>query len=453
MNKIVLIIDDEKPILDSLKFMLTGSGYTVVTAMSATEGLKQIKELEHELSVIITDLFLPGGFDGFNIIEAVNDLETYIPIIMITAYGKIDIAVNAMQKGAFTFLTKPIDLKVLLQQMSRAIEVGEIKKENRRLRTENLNISADRFKIIYQSDVMEKLLKDASEIAKTDATVLITGESGTGKEFLAHYILRESNRAGGPFLAFNAGAVSESLMESELFGYKKGAFTGAEKNSPGYVGAAEGGTLFIDEIGEMPMSLQTKLLRFLESKEYLPVGSAAPVIANVRVIAATNKNLEREIEKDRFRKDLYYRLATFPLRIPALRERREDIPLLISHFVDKARKEYKKPAVQPTPELVKELTNREWKGNVRELENYIRRFVLTGGESPELQDPALTQSPDSDNSLLLTFRIGEKKMSEIEIEIIDTTLKHTGGDKNLAAEILGISPRTIYRKISKEDEL
>jgi len=453
MNKIVLIIDDEKPILDSLRFMLSGSGYTVVTAMSATEGLKQIKELEHELSVIITDLALPGGFDGFDIIEAVKDLETHIPIIMITAYGNIENAVKAMQKGAFTFLTKPITLNALLQQMNRAIELSDIIKENSRLRTENLNISADRFKIIYQSDVMEKLLKNASEIAKTDTTVLITGESGTGKEFLAHHILRESNRAGGPFVAFNAGAVSESLMESELFGYKKGAFTGADKNSPGYVGAAEGGTLFIDEIGEMPLSLQTKLLRFLESKEYLPVGSASPVIANVRVIAATNKNLEKEAEKGNFRKDLYYRLATFPLRIPALRERREDIPLLISHFVDKARKEYKKPAVQPGPELVRELTNREWKGNVRELENYIRRFVLTGGEIQDPQDQARQQSADSENPLFLTFKIGEKTIDEIETEMIEATLKHTKGDKNQAAKLLGLSLRTLYRHLSKDDEL
>ena len=330
MNRIVLVIDDEESILQSMKFLLGNSGYTVMTAADATAGLKIIKELEHELSVIVTDLFLPGGFDGFDIIEAVKDLGTHIPIIMITAFGKVETAVRAMQNGAYTFLTKPVDMKVLLEQMNKAIEVGNIMKENVRLKKENLDISADKYRIVYQSEAMERLLKNASEIAKTDETVLVTGESGTGKELVARFVLRESKRSSGPFMAFNAAAVNESLMESELFGYKKGAFTGADKNSPGYVGAAEGGTLFIDEIGDMPPSLQTKLLRFLESREYLPVGSSTPLHANVRIIAATNKNLEKEAEKGNFRKDLYYRLSTFILHIPPLRERKEDIPRLSS---------------------------------------------------------------------------------------------------------------------------
>ena len=452
MNRIVLVIDDEESILTSLKFMLGNSGYTVLTAASATEGLKTIKELEHELSVIITDLFLPGGFDGFDIIEAVKDLGTQIPIIMITAYGNIENAVKAMKLGAFNFLTKPIDMKVLLEQMNKAIEVGNLMKENVRLKKENLEISADKYRIVYQSEVMERLLKNASEIAKTDETVLITGESGTGKEPLAHYILRESRRAGAPFLPFNAAAVTESLMESELFGYKKGAFTGADKNSPGLVGAAEGGTLFIDEIGDMPVSLQTKLLRFLESKEYLPVGSSTPLHANVRIIAATNKNLQKEVEKGNFRKDLYYRLNTFILHIPPLRERKEDIPLLVKYFVDEASRGFAKDVVYPNHDTMKELIKHEWEGNVRELKSSMGRFVLTGSWLPSGESGHLLAKSDS-GAVILSFRVGEKTLDEIEREMLEATLKFANGDKHYAAKLLGRSERTLYRKLSKEDEL
>ena len=451
MNRIVLVIDDEESILQSMKFLLGNSGYTVMTAADATAGLKIIKELEHELSVIISDLYLPGGFDGFDIIDAVKDLETQIPIIMITAFGNVETAVRAMQNGAYTFLTKPVDMKVLLEQMNKAIEVGNLVKENVRLKKENLDISADRYRIVYQSEAMEKLLKKASDIAKTDATVLITGESGTGKEFIAHYILRESNRVGAPFVPFNAAAVNESLMESELFGYIKGAFTGADKNSPGYIGAAEGGTLFIDEIGDMPISLQTKLLRFLESREYTPVGRSTPLHANVRIIAATNKNLEKEAEKGNFRKDLYYRLSTFILHIPPLRERKEDIPLLVKHFVEKASLEFAKEVVYPDHEMIKDLVKQEWKGNIRELKSFVSRFVLTGsGLSSDV--PEGSQSTSGGEAAVLSFRVGEKTLDEIEKEMLEATLKFTNGDKHSAAKLLGRSERTLYRKLSKDDE-
>jgi len=452
MNRIVLVIDDEESILTSLKFLLGNSGYTVMTAASATEGLKIIKELEHELSVIVTDLFLPGGFDGFDIIEAVKDLGTQIPIIMITAFGNVETAVRAMQNGAFTFLTKPINMKVLLEQMNKAIEVSNLMKENVRLKKENLDISADKYRIIFQSDAMEKLLKNAAEIAKTDETVLITGESGTGKELVARFVLRESKRAGAPFLPFNAAAVTESLMESELFGYKKGAFTGADKNSPGLVGAAEGGTLFIDEIGDMPSSLQTKLLRFLESREYLPVGSSTPLHANVRIIAATNKNLEKEAEKGNFRKDLYYRLSTFILHIPPLRERKEDIPPLVQHFVEKASLEFAKEVVYPDHEMIKELVKQEWKGNVRELKSYVSRFVLTGSGLPS-GSSSHGEARSEGGEAVLSFRVGEKTLDEIEKEMLEATLKFTNGDKHLASKLLGRSERTLYRRLSKDDDL
>ncbi|MBO4699387.1 sigma-54-dependent Fis family transcriptional regulator [bacterium] len=450
MNRIVLVIDDEESILTSLKFLLGNSGYTVMTAASATEGLKTIKELEHELSIIVTDLFLPGGFDGFDIIEAVKDLGTHIPIIMITAFGNVETAVRAMKNGAYTFLTKPVDMKVLLEQMNKAIEVGNLMKENVRLKQENLDISADKYQIVYQSEAMEKLLENASKIAKTDETVLVTGESGTGKELVARFVLRESRRVGAPFIPFNAAAVTESLMESELFGYKKGAFTGADKNSPGLVGAAEGGTLFIDEIGDMPVSLQTKLLRFLESREYLPVGSSTPQHANVRIIAATNKNLEKEAEKGNFRKDLYYRLSTFILHIPPLRERKEDIPLLVKHFVEKASLEFAKEVVYPDHEMIKELVKQDWRGNVRELKSYVSRFVLTGSGLVNGSNSQGETQPEGGETVL-SFRVGDKTLDEIEKAMLEATLKFTKGDKHSAAKLLGLSERTLYRKL-KDDE-
>ncbi|MGI6393946.1 MAG: sigma-54-dependent transcriptional regulator [bacterium] len=455
MSKKILVIDDEESLLESMKLILSRSGYTVLTALNAREGLKIAKELEREISLIITDLALPGGFDGIDILDAVTELDFETPVIMITAYGNVETAVKAMQKGAYNFLTKPVNFKVLLQQVEKAIETAVIIKENKRLKEEILSINTDRYKIIYVSDAMEKLLKNATEVAKTEETVLITGESGTGKELLAKHVLRESSRAGKPYVAFNAAAVNESLMESELFGYKRGAFTGADRNSPGYVGAAEGGTLFIDEIGEMPVSLQKKLLRFLQSKEYLPVGSATPVFADVRIIAATNKDLEREVEKGKFREDLYYRLSVFPLTIPPLRERKEDIPELIKHFIDKLSKQYKRPSRYPDNETIKELLRQKWRGNIRELENFVARYVLTS----EQFFSEKTQSEDEENSDVnavtpptISFRIGEKSMKEIEKEVISAALKYTSGNKIKAAELLNVSQRTIYRKMTEEED-
>lgn len=450
MNRKILVIDDEKSLLETMQLILSKSGFTVLTSSTAMEGLKLIKELDRDISLIITDLALPGGFDGIDILDAVKDLNSDIPVIMITAYGNVEIAVKAMQKGAYNFLTKPVNFKVLLQQVNKAIEHASIVQENIRLRNEIKNIRTDRYEMIYTSHAMEKLLETATEIAKTDETVLITGESGTGKELLARHVLRESSRAGRAFVAFNAAAVNESLMESELFGYRKGAFTGADKNSPGYIGAAEGGTLFIDEIGEMPLNLQSKLLRFLQSKEYLPVGSAVPVFADVRVIAATNKDLKKEIEKGRFREDLFYRLSVFPLLIPPLRDRREDIPVLIKHFIEKLSRQYKKPVVMPGGDLIRDLTAMDWKGNVRELENYMARFILSSGRPAESsQDVQNGQS--GEDAPVITFRIGQKTMKEIEKEVISAALKFTDGNKVKAAELLDVSQRTIYRKITEED--
>ncbi len=452
MNQKILVIDDEKSLLDTMQLILSKAGYSVLTAGTAVEGLKIIKEFENELSLIITDLALPGGFDGINILESVKDISSNIPVIMITAYGNVEVAVEAMQKGAYNFLTKPVNFKVLIQQVQKAIETATIFNENKRLRDEIENIRTDSYKMVYTSSVMEELLENATEIAKTDETVLVVGESGTGKELLARFILRNSSRANKPFVAFNAAAVSENLMEAELFGYKKGAFTGADRNNPGYIGTAQGGTLFIDEIGEMPVNLQSKLLRFLQAKEYLPVGSSIPVKADVRVIAATNKILKKEIETGLFREDLYYRISVFPLIIPPLRKRKEDIPGLIKHFAEKLSRQYKKNLIIPDAATIKSLSKKEWKGNIRELENFMARFVLSSGKNIEnTEDSPRTYSEDNDTHPFISFKIGEKTMKEIEKEVILKALKLTGGNKNRAAELLDVSQRTIYRRITEED--
>lgn len=451
MENKILVIDDEQSLLESMSIILTRSGYEVITAATGIEGMKIIKKDVENLSMIITDLFLPGGFDGIDVLDAVHDLDKDLPVIMITAYGNVENAVKAMQKGAFNFLTKPVDFKVLLKQIERAAESISLRKENKRLKKEIESITEDRYKMVYRSEKMEKLLRSATDMAKTDETILITGESGTGKELLARHILKESARSKNAFVAFNAAAIHPNLVESELFGYKKGAFTGAERNSPGYIGAAEGGTLFIDEIGDMPQPIQSKLLRFLQEKEYMPVGSASPIKADVRVIAATNRDLDKDILKGRFREDLYYRLSRFTLNIPPLRERKDDISELVKLFFEKLSAQYKKYPAYPDQKIIRGLAEKEWRGNVRELEHFVARYIFSSGE--ETEPVAEKISGDADQGApVLTFKLGDKTLKEMEKEIINAALKFTNGNKNKAAQILDLSQRTIYRKITGEEE-
>ncbi len=422
MENKILVIDDEQSLLETVQMILTREGFVVRTAANGVEAMKIIE----------------------------SELDS-ISVIMITAFGKIELAVKAMQMGAFNFLNKPLNFKVLIEQIKKAQEAARLNRENKRLKSEIDSINKDKYRIIYASDAMKLVLEDAERIAKTDETALITGESGTGKELVARHILRESGRAGKNFVAFNAAAVHETLIESEIFGHKKGAFTGADASSPGYIGSAEGGTLFIDEIGEMPLSLQSKLLRFLQEKEYMPVGSSVTLKADVRIIAATNKDLAKEIKEGRFREDLYYRLKRFTIHIPPLRDRKEDIPQLIDFYLEKYSSQYKKPLIKPDMKLHNELLNREWRGNVRDLENFIAGFVLSSGRiSAEYQK---TEDRESSSDFILTFKIGEITMDEIEREVIASAIKYANGSKSNAAKILGISQRTIYRRMSEDEDL
>jgi len=450
----VLLVDDEADLLGTIRQILEKQGYEVTTAQPGLEAMEILKhEIDH-ISFVVTDLLMPGGFDGLDLLDAVRELDPDIPVIMITAYGNVETAVKAMQKGAFTFLTKPLNYKVLIQQLEKAAETLSLRQENKRLRREIASMQEDRYRIVFVSEKMRRILASASEIAKTDETVLITGESGTGKELVARHILAESRRARKPFIAFNAAAVHPNLIESELFGYKKGAFTGADRNSPGYIGAAEGGTLFIDEIGEMPLELQPKLLRFLQEREYLPVGSAVPVRGDVRVIVATNKDLEKEIVRERFRQDLYYRLSRFTLRVPSLRERREDIVPLAKFFAERLARQYGRPIRDPDDAFLARLVEREWKGNVRELEHTMARWVLmSDGEPIAEPSSAVGKKKEGEEASLYTVRVGEKTLKEIERDLIQETLRHTGGNKALTAQLLGISERTVYRRITGEEDV
>jgi len=434
-----------------MRQILEKNGYEVLTAQTGLEAMGILKHQIDNLSFVVTDLLMPGGFDGLDLLDAVRELDPDIPVIMITAYGNVETAVKAMQKGAFTFLTKPLNYKVLIQQLEKAAETLSLRQENKRLRREIASMQEDRYRIVYVSEKMRRLLASAAEIARTDETVLITGESGTGKELIARYILGESRRARKPFIAFNAAAVHPNLIESELFGYKKGAFTGADRNSPGYIGAAEGGTLFIDEIGEMPFELQPKLLRFLQEHEYLPVGSATPVSSDVRIIAASNKDLEKEVLRERFRQDLYYRLSRFTLRVPPLRERREDIVPLAKFFAERLARQYRRPAKEPDETFLARLVEREWRGNIRELEHTMARWVLMAEEAP--QDSSPVGGATSEGAPLYSVRIGEKTLREIERDLVQETLRYTGGNKALTAQLLGISERTVYRRITGEEDV
>ncbi len=452
MKHRILLIDDEVALLGTMRQILEKQGYDIITAHSGIEAMGIVKREIENLSLVLTDLLMPGGFDGIDLMEAVHQLDADIPVIVITAYGNVETAVKAMQKGAFNFLTKPVNYKVLLQQIEKAAETLSLREENKRLRREIASLQEDRYRIVHASEKMRRLLESAVEIAKTDETVLITGESGTGKELVARHILNESPRARRPFVAFNAAAVHPNLIESELFGFKKGAFTGADRNSPGYVGAAEGGTLFIDEIGEMPTALQPKLLRFMQEREYLPVGASTPVRSDVRVIAATNKDLEKEIVKERFRQDLYYRLSRFTLRVPPLRERREDIPPLVRFFAERFAAQYKKDLRYPDEAAMARFSDRDWPGNIRELEHAVARWVLTAGDRSEPGSASPTQEGAAP-AAIYSFRLGEKNMKEVEKEVIEATLRFTGGNKGKTAQMLGISERTIYRKMTGDEEL
>ena len=448
--KRLLVIDDEENMRHMLSAMLRKSGYEVDTAADGREGLQIIDK--HRYDFILCDIKMPK-MDGMAFLKAARVKDTNATVIMMSAYGSIDTAVEAMKLGAYDYITKPFKSDEVNLTLKKAEEREKLKQENQQLRERIRKIRADsRFSnMIGKSKAIQAVFELAEKVALYNTTVLITGESGTGKELIARGIHYHSERSSGPLVPVNCGGIPENLLESELFGYKRGAFTGADKNKIGLFEEAAGGTIFLDEIGELPISLQVKLLRVLQENEIRAVGDSKTRKIDVRIIAATAKNLEEEIQSGGFREDLFYRLNVMPIRLPPLRERAEDIPLLCQHFIDRYNAALKKSVQDIAPQAMSRLMQHNWPGNVRELENIIERaIVLT--EDLHLQPEHLpsnigkeTESGSMKN-LLNGFSIKEAQKI-IEEMLITKALKETAGNRTRAARLLEISHPSLLSKI------
>jgi len=442
----VLVVDDEASNLASLEKIFQREGMRVFTADSAKPALELVRR--HRVQVVLTDLMMPGT-SGAELLRALKEVSPDTEVVLMTAYGTVETAVQAMRDGAYDFVEKPLKRMTIVKSVRKAAERQSLVAENRSLRQE-LKLLTNR-EIVGQSPALRRVLDVATQAAPSSATVLILGESGTGKELIARYIHSKSGRANGPFVAVNCAAIPESILEAELFGHERGAFTGAIAKREGRFARARGGTLFLDEIGELSPAVQVKILRVLQEGEYEPVGGHT-VKADARIVAATNRDLVSEVEAGRFREDLYYRLNVISVTAPPLRARREDIPLLVDHFLGVYCTKNGRARLTVPSEVLHKLMDYSWPGNVRELENVIERAaVLCRSEllgMSDLPDAVASAAPRLPSEL--TFSIGTP-LSEVEQRMIRDTLSHTGGDKSLAAQLLGISTRTIYRKLGENE--
>jgi len=433
--KTILVIEDDRLMRITLEDSLRASGYNTLTCENLKDALAILQEREFDL--IVTDVRLPDG-NGMDILRDLKDT----PVIIMTAFGTIRDAVEAMKLGAFDYITKPFSLEEFLLLVERAIEFRDMKLENRRLR-QNLSNCYGLPSIIGESPSIKALISQIEKIANSDSTVLIYGESGTGKELVATTIHYLSKRRDKPLIKINSAAIPEGLVESELFGYEKGAFTGALKRKPGRFELANGGTLFLDEVGDLPLSAQAKLLRVIQERSFERVGGTETVNVDVRLIAATNKNLLEEVKKGRFREDLYYRLNVIPIMIPPLRERREDIPLLIEHFLKKYNSRLGKE-VRLSKEALDALLSYDYPGNVRELENIIERVVVLSTDGVIKKEDLPFVSDKGEDRLVTLSEVSQRA----EKEYIEKVLRLTGGNKTRAAELLGISRKTLWEKMN-----
>ncbi len=431
MSARILIVEDDPAGRTWLEVGLKKEGFVCFSVASGEECLNFLEK--EVVDVIITDIRM-SGMSGIDLLEKVKD-KWDIPVILITAYGDVNTVIESLRKGASDFILKPFSYDLLLSRINHLISYKKVKEENIYLKEHRGKIE-----FVGKSESIKNILKLANKVAKSDSTVLITGESGTGKEMLARYIHENSLRKSKPFVAINCSAMPETLLESELFGYKKGAFTGAYKDRMGLFRIADGGTILLDEIGDMPMHLQSKLLRVLQTHEITPLGSDSSVNVDVRVIAATNKDLREEMEKGSFRQDLYYRLNVVELHLPPLRERLSDIPELVEYFIDKYSMLEGKN-VEVTDDIMKIFMSYHWPGNVRELENIIERLVV-------LSDGGKLDVSLLPENMISTGSKG-KLLERMEIELIKKVLRDTGGNKTQTAHILGIDVATLYRKIKK----
>lgn len=433
-----------------LRQLLTDSGYNVFTADSAETALQMFAE--NEIGVTLTDIKMAGR-DGIELLDQIKSINEEAMVVIMTAYSSVDTAIAALRKGAYDYVTKPFVNEDLLQTLRNATLQRELFRENRALRRE-LNKQYTFSEIIGKSESLKKVFDLVEKVADTNANVLIQGESGTGKELIARAIHFNSSRSAKPFLAVNCGALPESLLESELFGHTKGSFTGAVADKKGLFRSASGGTLFLDEIGEMPLPLQVRLLRAIQEHEVTPVGSSVPVTFDARIIAATNKDLESEVAEDRFREDLYYRLNVVEITLPPLRERREDIPLLVKHFAAKSARNQSAPEKVVSPAAMAALVNHAWEGNVRELENAVERAFILSGEEIDVENLPPKIKANAGHSYETSDTDGFRMtLEEMERRYVLEILASVDHDKTQAAKILGIDLSTLYRKLKRYGEI
>ncbi|MFZ5518956.1 MAG: sigma-54-dependent transcriptional regulator [Candidatus Zhuqueibacterota bacterium] len=444
MSGKILIIDNEKRMCHVLKAALELDNHSVELAYDGDSGVA--KFLKGDFDIVITDLKMPGK-DGIQVLEEVKKSSPETEVVLMTAFATAPTAVEAMRKGAYDYLIKPFEMVEIKLKVKQILRGKELAHENVALK-DQLKDKYSIKNIIGQSEAMSRVYQMVEKVAPRDATVLIRGESGTGKELIAQAIHNLSPRASRPIIAVNCAALPETLLESELFGHEKGAFTGAERQKLGRFELASGGSLFLDEIGDIAPATQVKLLRVLQSRELTRLGGEAPVQVDVRTIAATNRNLEELIRNETFREDLYYRLNVFPIYLPPLRERKEDIPELVDHFL----KKNDMPADKIDASTLRALMNYHWPGNIRELENIIERMIILAGDEPITPDllPIQIQGvPDS--ALLIPLDIPEQGISidDVEKTLIQNAIKKAAGNKTRAAQLLGITRRKLYSMMER----
>lgn len=440
----VLVVDDEQIIRESISFILKKEGFSVVEAANGKEAYNNL--LTDTFDVIITDLEMPE-MKGIELLEHARHINPQSMVIIITAYGSLETAIEALRKGASDYILKPLEFDELLVKIRRLLDHKKLFIENQYLRNE-VNKEYDFSHIVGKSPEMRNVFETIKKVSQTDSTVLITGKSGTGKELVARAIHYNSRRAAKPFIAVNAGAIPETLIESELFGHKKGSFTGAVADKVGYFKAADKGTLLLDEISDMPPLLQVKLLRAIEQREITPVGTTNPISIDVRIIASTNRDLQKEVREGRFRQDLYYRLNVVEIHLPSLAERKSDIPLLVDHFVKKHAVQMRKNIKGVNNEVMRLLMQHNWKGEIRELENIIERAVIfCDGEYITLQDLPDFLHTDSNITASSTRGSLETAMNDFERQYILMVLRQNNFNKEKAIKELNISLPTLYRRI------
>ncbi|MBI5807248.1 MAG: sigma-54-dependent Fis family transcriptional regulator [Ignavibacteriales bacterium] len=444
MSAKILIVDDEKPIRESLKIILEEEGYKTDVAADGEEALAKIKD--DNFDIIISDIKMPK-LDGIQLLESATKISPDSFFIIMTAYASVKTAIDALRNGAYDYLIKPVEFDDIIIRVKRLLDYKNLATENKKLRQ---RVSSDLgfVNIIGKSEPMKKVFEIINQVAPTNSNVLIVGKSGTGKEMVAKAIHQSSKRKDKIFLPINCGAISENLIESELFGHKKGSFTGATEDKIGLFKVADGGTLFLDEIGELPLNLQVKLLRAIEDKEFFPVGATKPVSTDARIIAATNQNLFEKTKSGEFREDLYYRLNVVEIKLPTLNERRDDIPLLVNHFIDKFCKEMGKKILGVDNETMKILLSHEWRGGVRELENVIERAVIFASKE------IITKENLADYLNINVLSGGyedslKDALRNFERDHILKIIKKYNYNKEEAAKALEIGLSSLYRKMDE----